>query len=286
MAQLLFNGLVTGLLIALPALSLALVFSVLRFANYAIGAQITVGAYLVYALNVGAGCPLWVAIVGGIVGGIAVALLVDRLVFRPLQGRTGVTLLVASIGSGLVLENLVRLAAGNGPRGYAVEIARPLRIAGLRINHEQIATLACVAVALAVVWLVFRCTRLGRAMRAVADNPDLAAVRGISRTRVTAAVWALSSALATLAGVLIGLDSNVEPQMGWNYLLPVFTAAILGGIASPMAAVAGALVLGVAEELATLVLAPHYRSIVALGVMALLLLVRPSGLFGARWVTR
>jgi branched-subunit amino acid ABC-type transport system permease component len=136
------------------------------------------------------------------------------------------------------------------------------------------------------VWIIFRLTRLGRAMRAVADNPDLAAVRGISRGQVVASVWIISGVLTAIAGVLVGLDANIEPQMGWNYLLPVFTAAILGGIASPMAAVAGALTIGIAEELATLVMPPHYRMIVAFLIMATLLLVRPWGLFGTRWVTR
>lgn len=286
MAQLIFNGIVTGLLIALPALSLALVFSVLRFANYAIGAMITLGAYLVYAFNAGLGWPLVPAVFAGMLLGVLAALLIDRLVYARLRGRSGVTFLVASIGVGLALENLVRFFAGNDPRSFGVEIARPMRVLGLRINHEQLITMGSVLVALVSVWIVFRYTRLGRAMRAVADNPDLAAVRGISRERVVMAVWASASIMATLAGVLIGLDANVDPQMGWNYILPVFTAAILGGIASPMAAVAGALVLGVAEELATLVLAPHYRTIVAFAVMAVLLLVRPSGLFGARWLTK
>lgn len=286
MAQLIFNGLISGLLIALPALSLALVFSVLRFANYAIGAMVTLGAYLVYAFNVPLGWPLPLAVLAGMAVSVVVAWLLDAAVFTPLRQRAGVTLLVASIGVGLVLENLVRLFAGNAPRGYGVEIARPLRVLGLRINHEQLITLACVLVALALIALVLRTTKLGRAMRAVADNPDLADVRGISRRKVTAAVWALAACTATLSGVLIGLDANVDPQMGWNYLLPVFTAAILGGIGSPAAAVAGALLLGVTEELATLILAPHYRMLVAFGVMAALLLLRPHGLFGAKWVNK
>lgn len=286
LAQLIFNGLVSGLLIALPALSVALVFSVLRFANYAIGAMVTMGAYLVYAFNGPLNWPLPAAVLAGMALSIALALLLDRLVFSPLRGRSGVTLLVASMGVGLILENVVRLVAGNSPRGFGVEIARPSRLLGLRVNQEQFTTLVCVIAALAVVWLIFRFTRLGRAMQAVADNPDLADVRGISRKKVRAAVWALAAAMASLSGVLIGLDSNVDPQMGWNYLLPVFTAAILGGIASPMAAVAGALLLGVTEELATLILAPNYRTIVAFAVMALLLLLRPHGLFGAKWVSK
>ncbi|GGF58447.1 branched-chain amino acid ABC transporter permease [Azorhizobium oxalatiphilum] len=286
MAQLLFNGLVTGLLIALPALSLSLTFSVLRFANYAIGAQITLGAYAVYLFNVPLGWPLLLSTAAGMVLAVAVGLLVQALAYEPLRARSSVTRLVASIGVALALENVVRFFAGNSPRGYGVEIARPLRIAGLRINQEQITIMLSVLVALVLVWVVFRFTRLGRAMRAVADDADLAAVRGIRRGRVVAMVWVLASALATLAGVLIGLDATLDPQMGWNYVLPVFTAAILGGIANPMAAVAGALTLGIASELATLVMAPHYRAIVAFLVMAVLLLVRPSGLFGKQWVAK
>ncbi|WP_322996485.1 branched-chain amino acid ABC transporter permease [Castellaniella sp.] len=286
MAQLVFNGLVTGLLIALPALSLALVFSVLRFANYAIGSMLTVGAYLVYGFNVGFGLPLPLAALAGAILGAGLALLINRIVYEPLRGRGGVTLLVASIGVGIALENAVRFFAGSTTRGFDVEVARPLRLLGLRINHEQILTIAIVLAALVMIWIIFRFTRLGRAMRAVADNPDLAAVRGIPRTQVIRTTWIISSVLATLAGVLVGLDGNVDPQMGWNYILPVFTAAILGGIGNPMAAVAGAVLLGITEELATLVLAPHYRTIVAFAVMALLLLVRPSGLFGTPGVAR
>ncbi len=286
MIQLLFNGFVTGLLIALPALALALTFSVLRFANYAIGAMLTVGAYATFGFNTLAGWPLPLATLGGMTVGALVAVGINELVYERLRGRSGVTLLVASIGVALALENVVRFIAGNAPRGYAVALARPLRLFGLRINFEQITTLIAVVAVLAGIWVLFRFTRIGRAMRAVADNPDLAAVRGIGRRGVVTVVWGLSGALAALAGVLIGLDATLDPQIGWTYTLPVFTAAILGGLASPMAAVAGALVLGVAEELATTVLAPQYRTIVAFVVMAAILLVRPSGLFGARWLTR
>lgn len=286
MGQLLVNGIVAGLLLALPALALALSFSVLRFANYAIGSYLSCGAYLVYVGNVGLGLPLWLAAGAGalLFAGLAVA--IDWLAYRPLRNRSGVTLLVASMGVAIALENLIRLFAGNSPRAYNVAVARPMRFGDIRLNHEQLTILLTVTACLGIVWIVFRFTRLGRMMRAVADNPDLAAVRGISRGRVVAYVWLISGALTALSGVLVGLDANVEPQMGWTYLLPVFTAAILGGIANPMAAVAGALTLGIAEELATLVMPVHYRMIVTFLVMVALLLVRPWGLFGTRWVTK
>lgn len=286
MAQLLVNGIVAGLLLALPALALSLTFSVLRFANYAIGSYLTCGAYLVYVGNVALGMPLWLAAGAGAVLFAAVAVAIDWLAYRPLRDRSSVTLLVASMGVAIALENLIRFFAGNSPRAYDVAVARPIRLGDIRLNHEQLTILITVTAALAVVWIVFRFTRLGRMMRAVADNPDLAAVRGITRSRVVACVWLISGTLVSLSGVLVGLDANVEPQMGWTYLLPVFTAAILGGIASPMAAVAGALTLGLAEELATLVMPVHYRMIVSFLLMATLLLLRPWGLFGTRWVSK
>jgi branched-subunit amino acid ABC-type transport system permease component len=289
MIQTLFNGVVSGTLVALPALALALSFSVLRFANFAIGAMVTLGAYLIYYFNVALSWPLYgAAIAGALLGGV-VAVAVDWLVYRPLRERSSVTLLVASMGVALMLENGVRLVAGSTPLGYDVEPSRPLRISalgGLRVNVEQLLILLVGVSALLAVWALFRFTPAGRAMRAVADNPSLAAVRGISRARVVALVWLMSGVLASAAGLLIGLDQTLDPQMGWNYLLPVFAAAILGGIDKPQAAVAGALVMGVLSELSTLVIAPHYRTVVAFIVLAVLLMKRPWGLFGQMRVAR
>jgi branched-subunit amino acid ABC-type transport system permease component len=286
MEQLLVDGIVAGLLLALPALALSLSYSVLRFANYAVGSYLTCGAYLVYIGNVMLGMPLWLAAGAGTILFALLAVAIDWLAYRPLRDRSAVTLLVASMGVAIALENVIRFFAGNSPRAYDVKVARPIRLGNVRLNHEQLTILMTVIVALAVVWVVFRFTRLGRMMRAVADNPDLAAVRGITRSHVVAWVWLIAGALVAVSGVLIGLDANVEPQMGWTYLLPVFTAAILGGIAYPMAAVAGALTLGIADELATLVMPVHYRMIATFLLMVALLLLRPWGLFGTRWVTK
>lgn len=286
MSQLLFNGFITGLLIALPALALSLTFSVLRFANFAIGSLLTLGAYVVYGFNTVAGLGLWSALALGCVVSIAVVLVINELVHKPLRRQSSLMQLVASMGVALVLENLVRLCAGNAPAAYAVDIARPQRLWGLRVNHEQGIILVAVVVALLVVTVLYRWTRWGRAMRAVADNPELAAARGIPYHRTVRLVWAASAIIATVAGTLVGLDATLNPLMGANYVLPVFAAAILGGIASPMAAVAGAIVLGVTEELSTLWVAPHYRSIIAYAIMTLLLLLRPSGLLGRRWVNK
>ncbi|MBO0145195.1 branched-chain amino acid ABC transporter permease [Agrobacterium sp. Ap1] len=286
MGQMIINGLTTGLILALPALALSLTFSVLRFPNYAIGSYVTVGAFVTWYANIVLQLPLWLAASSGAIATGLIAIGIDYVSYRHLRDRSGLILLVASMGIGIALENIVRLFAGNSPRSFDLAVARPFRFWGLRVNQEQLIIVATVLASLLAVWLVFRFSKLGRAMRAVADNPSLAASRGIERGKVVASVWAISGALAALAGVLIGIDTNIEPQMGWNYLLQVFTAAILGGIASPMAAVAGAVVLGLAEEFATLFMAAHYRLIVAFGIMTLLLIVRPWGIFGTKWVQR
>jgi branched-chain amino acid transport system permease protein len=286
MIQALVNGVVSGLNVALPALALALTFSVLRFANFAIGAMLTFAAYVVFAFNVLLGLPLPMAAAAGIPVVAAVCVGLDVLVYKPLRDRSSVTLLVASMGIAFVLENVVRLVFGNSPRGFAVEVARPYRIWDIRVNHEQAVSAIAVILCLVAVALVFRKTRIGRAMRAIADDPSLAAVRGIDRDKVTRWTWILSAAMATVAGTLIGLDSTIDPQMGWNYIVTVFAAAILGGIGNPMAAVPGALLLGVVEELSALVLPPVYKTAVAFAVMSALLLVRPSGLFGRTWLQK
>ncbi len=285
-AQLLLNGLVTGLLLALPALALTLIFGIMRFANFAVGALITLGAYAGFAANVLLGLPLPLAAVfAALVVGLA-CVICDELVFEKLRERGSITLLVASMGVSLIIENICRFSFGNAARSFDIAVARPIRWHGIRINHEQMISAGVVVVALIILHLLLTASPLGRAMRAVADNPALAAVRGVERRVVARITWMLTGALIGISGVLAGLDRAIDPLMGWNYQIPIFAAAILGGLGSPMGAVAGALLIGVAEEMSTLVLPPAYRQIVSFSVILLLLLFRTNGLFGARVVRK
>lgn len=280
LVQLFINGLATGLIVALPALALAFTFNILRFANFAIGAMLTFSAYTVYVLNVMAGLPLFLAAAfGAVITGLLCAA-TDRAVYRKLQGRTPITLLVASMGVAFIFENLVRMVFGNSIRGFAVDVARPIRLGEIRINHEQLVAIAVTSVALLVIWVLLSYSRLGRAMRAVADDPQLAAVRGINRDHVVGWTWFIVGLLIAIAATLMGLDGTIHPLMGWNYVIIVFAAAILGGLASPTAAVAGALLLGVLEELSTLVLPSNYRLGFSFVLITVFLLFRPWGLFG------
>ncbi|MEQ1716563.1 MAG: branched-chain amino acid ABC transporter permease [Hyphomicrobium sp.] len=280
LAQVIFNGFVTGTIIALPAVALTLTYAILKFPNFAIGAMLTMGAYAALMFNASLGLPLiWsVLLASGFLALVAVA--IDQTVYVQLRDRTSITLLVASMGVSFVLENVARFIFGNSARSFEVPIARPSVVFGLRINNEQLVAMATSIVAMIAVFLILRFTPLGRAMRAVSDNPSLAAVRGISRERIICWTWAIAGVLIAVAGALAGLDRAIDPLIGWNYVVTIFAAVILGGLGNPVGAVIGAVILGVVEETSTLVLAPNYRQIVSFLAIALLLLLRPQGLLG------
>lgn len=286
MGQLLLNGVISGLLLALPALAVSLTFGILRFPNFAVGGSLTLGAYAGWVFNVPLGLPI---VAAAILAAAAVALvnvLLDMAVFGRLREQSSISLMVASMGVSLIMENICRFAFGNATRSLDVDVARPLRWAGLRITHEQIVTAATVLVCLVLLHLVLRATPLGRAMRAVADNPTLASARGIERESIVRITWVIIGILTGLAGVLAALDRAVEPLVGWSYQISVFAAAILGGLGSPLGAVLGALAIGLSEELATLVVPTSYRQAVSFVVILLLLLVRSQGLLGVRAVRK
>jgi branched-subunit amino acid ABC-type transport system permease component len=286
MTQALLNGLVSGLLIALPAIALSLTYGILNFANFSIGAMITTGAYLAYVFNASLGAPIALAALGAALGLAFLAVVIQHGVYRQIRNADHVTLLVASMGVAFVLENVLRFFYGADVRTLDVPVARPLLWNGLRLNHEQL-TIAVVALsAMAIVAFILRRTRLGRAMRAISDDADLAEVRGISRTRTVDWTWTISGVLAALAGVLIALDGVVDPTIGMNYLVSIFAAAVIGGIGNPFGAVAGALIIGLVEETSALAVSTTYRQGVSFAVLVLVLLLRPQGLLGTARIRR
>ena len=280
--QLLIYGVVLGSIIVLGAIGLSLTYGILGFANFAHGDTMTAGAYLALLFKAGFGWPLWAALPAAMACTAALAVLIDKSLYQRLRGRGSVTLLIASVGVALVLRNLVQAIWGPDTHFFNQGIQLPMRVWGLRIKPDHL-TIAGVALALVVgVHLFLRYTKLGKAMRAMADNPELARVSGIDTGRVVAWTWALGSALAAAAGVLLGLDTQLSPQMGWNILLPLFAAVILGGIGSPYGAMAGGMIIGVAQELSTLVISTAYKPVVAFVLMIFILLLRPAGIFAAK----
>ncbi len=281
-AQYVFNGIVTGGILALPAVAFSLLWRLLRFPNFAVSTYLTVGAYAALALNANAHVPLAVAWLGALAATGAVALAVDRIAFRPMRDRRPFSLAIASIGVAFVLENVVRFVWGNDFRAYDVPVTRADSVAGLRIGREQLLILGVAVVLMLLAQAFLLRTRLGVAMRATADNPLLAAVKGVPTERVIAVATLGGGALAGGAGVFLGLDASIDPLMGGGLIISVFAAAILGGIGSAPGALAGALIVGIVEEAGTLLVPPTYKTAIGFVIILTVLLVRPTGLAGSR----
>jgi branched-chain amino acid transport system permease protein len=281
-AQYVFNGVVTGGILALPAVAFSLLWRLLRFPNFAASTYLTVGAYVALMLNHDARAPIGLAWLGALVATGAVALAVDRVAFRPMRARRPFSLAIASIGVAFVLENVVRFVWGNDFRSYDVPVMRATSIAGLRVGRDQLLILGAAVVMMAAAQMFLLRTRLGIAMRATADNALLAAVKGVPTERVIAYATLGGGALAGGAGVFLGLDASIDPLMGGGLIISVFAAAILGGVGSAPGALAGALIVGVMEEVGTLLIPPTYKTAIGFTVILAVLLVRPTGLAGAR----
>ncbi|HZV20988.1 MAG TPA: branched-chain amino acid ABC transporter permease, partial [Hyphomicrobiales bacterium] len=246
-----------------------------------IGSMMTLGAYAAFVFNSMLHLPLLLAALLGCGLLSVIRIATHGAVFAKLDGRTSITLLVASIGVSFIFENVARFIFGNASYSYDVAIAGSYRLWNLRLNQEQGYAVATVLVAVIAVYIMLNHTALGRAMRAVSDNPGLAAARGINRKSVINRVWLVTGALTGTAGVLAGLDRAIDPQLGSSYLISVFAAAIVGGLGSAAGAVFGAVVIGLAEELSTLVISPNYREATGFVAIALILLLKPQGFFGA-----
>lgn len=275
------DGLSLGSLLALGAVGLTLVYGILRLPNFAQGDLVTWGAYLTLLGVQRLQLPWGAAIV--LSGALSAVLVVgiDRLIWLPLrqQQATSTTSMITSIGLALVLRNLVTLIWGVDNQTYGLPLAEPIELFCLPILYYRLIIVGVVALILVGLHYLLQQTRWGKAMRAVADDPDLAAVTGINVEQVVTYTWIVVGVLTAIAGGLYGLVTVVRPSMGWFLILPLFAAVILGGIGNPYGAIVGALAIGLSQEVSTYWLPNEYKLVVALGIMLLILLVRPQGLF-------
>jgi len=278
--NLLINGLIEGLIIALPALSLTLVMGINRFPNASAGDTMTFGAYAALGLQYAGVAFFSFAVMGSLIAGALLSWLCYRLVFQRLSRAPMVASLIAAIGIGFMIRSVIGLVAGHDLHTFSLPLVRAWNFDGIRVLPTD---LAIAGVALALLILVFCWLKLspsGRQLRAIADNPDLAKLSGIRPQRLMGMLWLLSGALCASGGVLLGMKAVVMPELGWEMLLPAFAAMILGGIGQPLGAVVGAVLMGIAQELSIPIVGPSYKIAVAFVVMLLVLMVRPGGLFG------
>lgn len=278
--NLVINGAVEGLVIALPALALTLVMGICKFPNASAGDTMTIGAYAALTFHA-AGLPMFIlAVCGAMALSAAISWASYQLIFGRLTKAPMVASLLAAIGLAFVMRSILALGVGPEPRTFNLPLVRAWNFDGIRLLPTDLMIAMVAGLAVLGVFCLLGLTDAGRKLRAVADNSDLARLSGIRSRKLMWLLWALAGALAGLGGVLIGVKSVLTPEIGWEFVLPAFAAVVLGGIGSPVGAVVGALLMGIAQELSVPLVGPSYKLVVAFTVMVVVLFIRPSGMFG------
>jgi neutral amino acid transport system permease protein len=284
--NLLINGVIEGLVVALPALAMTLVMGVNRFPNAATGDFMTAGAYTAVIMQTLGVLSLLGATVVAALGTAVISVLSYELIFKKLARQPMIASLLAAIGLGFLLRSVISFFAGHDQRNFQVPLVRAWNFDGIRLLPSDLNIAAAALVCLLLVFLLLYKTSFGRQLRAVSDNPDLARASGIRARSLMIGLWLLVGIISAIGGVLLGMKAVVMPELGWDHLLPAFAAMVLGGIGSPVGAVLGALIMCVAQELSVPLLGPSYKLVLSFGVLALVLLIRPSGLMGRTELVR
>jgi neutral amino acid transport system permease protein len=283
--QLLVDGIRFGLLIAMAAVGLSLIFGTTGLTNFAHGELVTIGAVAAWYINVQAGLNLVLATVLAMVVGAAVGALNELGLWRPLRRRgTGlIAALVVSIGLSLLLRYLIQVVYGGRSSPYqSFQGGRAVDYGIFTMTNADLASVIISVVVLVLVALMLQRTKIGKAMRAVSDNRDLAASSGIDVNRVILVVWMMGGALAALGGVLLGLSDQVQWDMGFRLLLLMFAGVTLGGLGTAYGALVGSLIVGVFVQMSTLVIPNDVKYVGGLLLLIVILVIRPQGILGSR----
>jgi neutral amino acid transport system permease protein len=279
------NGVKFGLIIGITSVGLSLIFGTTGLVNFAHGDLVTIGAFAAYFLNVGVGLPLLVAGPLAVVVGALISGALDRGLWRPLRVRQSglISMLVVSIGLAFVLRHIVLLFFGGSRLAYAdYSLQTAMRFGLIRVQPVELWVMGLSIALLVGVGLMLTMTRLGKSMRAVADNRDLAESSGIDVQRVILSVWILGGALTAAGGVFLGVIESVDYLMGFRLLLLMFAGVVLGGLGSAYGAMLGGLVVGFVSEVSTVWFSSQIKYVWALLVLIVILLVRPQGILGRR----
>jgi neutral amino acid transport system permease protein len=274
-------GLVTASILALAAVPLSLQMSVARIPNFAHGDIMTVGAYAAYSVAQRTDNSLLEALAATIAGGAA-GYLLNAVLLQPFSKRRSklLILFILTIAASLIIQNVLLIFYTGSNLAFPVDVSAPRSYGPFLFTTQDLFTILAAVVVMIAVHVVLKYTKFGKAQRAVADNSELARVRGINSDRIVRMTWLMDGVIAGFAGFMLAISAGtLTPSLGQGYLLVIFAATILGGIGKPYGAMAGALVLGLAMEISALYIAPDYKEAVAFVLLALTLIVRPSGIF-------
>jgi neutral amino acid transport system permease protein len=281
-AQTAVNGLSLGSVYALGAVGLTLVYGILKLVNFAHGDFLTFGAYMAYLVNVTWGMPLVLGIFFAMATTALLGIFFERVMWRPMRAKGAglLQLLLMSIGLAFVIRAVIQWFWSTNLRILDVNVTSTVEFLGLRLGRTQLIVIIVGFAVLVAVGLMLRYSLLGKRMRAIADDLELAETAGIDTRRVITYTWLFAGALAGLAGVLAAAVSELNPELGFELLLPIFAAVILGGIGDPFGALAGGITLGVISEWSTMFIDPRWKTSVAFVVLVIVLVIRPQGIFG------
>ena len=281
-AQTGLNGLSLGAVFALGAVGLTLVYAILRLVNFAHGDFLTFGAYMAYLVNVTWGMPLVLGIFFAMATTALLGIFLERVMWGPMRARGGgiLQLILMSIGLALVIRYVIQYIWSTELRALDVNVTDTVNFLGLRVGQTQLIVIVVGIGVLVAIGLMLRYALLGKRMRALADDLDLAETSGIDTSRVILWTWIFAGGLAGLAGVMAAMVTDVRPDLGFELLVIIFAAVVLGGIGDAFGALAAGLVLGVVIEWSTLLIDARWKTFVSFVVLIIALVIRPQGIFG------
>lgn len=281
-------GIASGAVIALGAVGFSVQFGMSNVLNITYGSLMTLGAY-VGLLLIDRGVSMWVALaIGGVVVG-AVSVGFHRWLLAPLvrRGTRAFAIVIVTVSAGVVLQYVIVIFAGPDAKSYGEQSGQTFRLLGMVLTASQVTIIVLTTALMLGLHLLLTRTTLGRAMRATASNRILAQSCGIATDRISDIAWMLSGMLCGAAGVALAITTvSFDFSLGAVFLIPMIAAAVLGGVGQPYGAMVGGLVVGIASEVAAAFTNPAYREVVAFGILIVMLLVRPHGLFGAAWAAK
>ncbi len=294
LSSIISNTLVWGAELSLIAVGMSVIFGLLGFANFAQAEFVTIGAYLTYEYHVNMGLPLILAIPIAMITAGLIAVLLDLGIFTQLRRAAPVTKMVVSVGIAICVRSLIAILFGTSALRIPFPAYHIISFLGFKLTNLQILIILIALVLMVIFYLILQKTKFGKALRATANNPNLAESKGINTIVVVRWMWFISGSFAALGGLLIGMETQLRPAMGQFIVMPMFAAVTVGGLGSAYGAILGSLVLALAQNIALSVnfgplfgqsvyyIRSGYKDAIALLVLCLTLLIRPEGIVGKR----
>ena len=278
-------GLITASILAIAAVGLSLQFGITNYINFAYGDLLTFGVYVAFVVNQHLGLNIWIGLVLAVIATAILAWLINLFILRPFtnRGTSPIIMLVVTLGVSLILQNIILAIFTEQFQSYNVNTGTPISLGPFLFTPLQLGIIALAIVTMLAIHVLLRYTRLGKAMRAVSDSPELARISGINTRLIVNAVWLIAGGLGGLSGVVLALNTaSFTPTVGFGFLFVIFAAVILGGIGHPYGAIVGALIVGIATEISAAFISSEYKVAIALVILIIALLIRPQGIFASR----